>query len=193
MAELELIGWQWRFVFPTHAGAWTGVSELPKTIKNGTPVFGHDDCHFEVRDVFAGPVGDGVAADHALPATPVVDHGMPSGVPASDDAQRLDWLHAWNEVLLETWFEGGRIVHKVSRLGRVVGTGGTLREAIDAARGVKVRHFDLKPPAEFFHNGERYQRKNNGQSVKLSDGSWWRFDAGLEVTPAPGVKEDGKC
>lgn len=53
--------------------------------------------------------------------------------------------------------------------------------------GVKVRHFDLEPPAEFFYNGERYQRKNNGQSVKLSDGSWWYFDAELEVTPADGV------
>lgn len=55
---------------------------------------------------------------------------------AAGDAQRLDWLHSWNEVLLETWFENSRIVHKVSRHGHVVGTGSTLREAIDAARGV---------------------------------------------------------
>lgn len=53
--------------------------------------------------------------------------------------------------------------------------------------GVKVRHIDLKPPAEFFHNGERYRRKNNGQSVKLSDETWWRFDFDFMVTPANGV------
>jgi hypothetical protein len=55
---LELIGWQWRFAFPTHKGDWHS-SRLPQTIPHGHPVSGHSDCCFETRCVYAGPVGAG--------------------------------------------------------------------------------------------------------------------------------------
>lgn len=63
----------------------------------------------------------------------------------------------------------------------------TLPPPFGNAGVMEVRHIDLEPPAEFFWNGERYRRKNNGQSVKLSDGSVHFFDMNIEVTPACGV------
>lgn len=49
---MERIGSQWRFVFPTHAGPWSSVLLGPSNLKNGDKVLGHEDTHFEVRDVF---------------------------------------------------------------------------------------------------------------------------------------------
>lgn len=48
-----LVGWQFRMVFPTHAGEWSQVFDTPRKFRTGDPVAPHNDVHFEVRDVYA--------------------------------------------------------------------------------------------------------------------------------------------
>lgn len=76
-------------------------------------------------------------AEHAALASPV---GTTIGretltVADQTDSSRVDWLHGWADLRLETWFEADKgIEHRISRNGWLIGAGRTLREAIDAAR-----------------------------------------------------------
>jgi hypothetical protein len=62
-----------------------------------------------------------------------------AGVAPSDDAQRLDWLQGFADVRLEAWFADGKVTRRVTHNGYTIGSGRTLREAIDAARAACPR------------------------------------------------------
>lgn len=50
--NLVLIGWQFRFVFPTFKGDWSPLMECPRKIHSGDPAPPQQGVTFEVRDVF---------------------------------------------------------------------------------------------------------------------------------------------
>lgn len=111
--------------------------------------------------------------------------GVAVGDPASDDEARK-W--AWQQVREQVGTDGWTVGESADFFGFFC-WGWRYRGQLEAQRtaDVKVAHIDLEPPAEFIHEGERYRRKNNGQSVKVSDGSCWRFAPELEVARAADV------